>query len=258
MSQVTYALVTGASSGIGECFARCLARRGCNLVLVARSGVKLEALAVELWSVHRVLAEPLVFDLSVPGAAAQLARALRERGLTIDLLVNNAGFGARGRFWELPLDRQSEMMRLNVDALVELTHLLLPPMVEERRGAIINVSSTAGFQPVPYTSVYGATKAFVTAFSEGLREELNGYGVRVVTLCPGGTKTNFHVASNYGRPRLPGGRMEPEPVVRAALEALDRGGGLVVPGLRNKLSLVGQRLAPRALVTKVTGRLFRV
>lgn len=256
MASSAYALITGASSGIGECFARALAARGRNLVLVARSTPQLQKLATYLASSCNVRAEPIYLDLSEAGAAARLTATLRDRGLTIDLLINNAGFGARGRFWELPLDRQAAMIRLNVQAVVELTQLLLPPMIEARRGAIINVSSTAGFQAVPYTSVYGATKAFVTSLSEGLAEELRPHGIVVVTLCPGGTRTNFHVASNYGRPPLPGGMQDPEPVVRAALAALDRGGGTVVPGLLNKLSLFSQRLIPRRLVSKVTARIF--
>jgi short-subunit dehydrogenase len=251
-----YALVTGASSGIGECFVHELAARGRNVILVARSARKLEDMTRTLSSKRNVGMKPISLDLSEPGAAARLATTLRERGLAVDLLVNNAGFGARGRFWELPLDRQAAMVRLNIQAVVELTHLLLPPMVEARRGAIINVSSTAGFQAVPYTSMYGATKAFVTSFSEGLAEELRPFGIAVVTLCPGGTRTNFHIASNYGQPPLPGGMQGPEAVVRATLAALDRGGGMVVPGIMNKLSLVSQRLIPRRLVTKVTARIF--
>src|SRR5439155_205116 len=169
---MAYALITGASSGIGEHFARALAARGHNLVLVARSGEKLQSLADELARVNGILAEALAFDLSAAGAADQLARALGERGHEIDLLVNNAGFGARGEFWQLPLDRQSEMLHLNIHAAMELTHRLLPAMIAKRHGAIINVSSTASFQPVPYTTTYAATKAFVTSFSLGLAEEL--------------------------------------------------------------------------------------
>ena len=258
MADPGYALVTGASSGIGECFARALARRGRNLVLVARTKAKLEALAEELRAQHSVSAEPIDIDLSVSGAAERLFRILQERRLAIDLLVNNAGFGARGRFWELPLDRQAQMIRLNLGALVDLTHLLLPGMVALHRGALINVSSTAGFQPVPYTSSYAASKAFVTSFSESLAQELRGSGVAVVTLCPGGTRTNFFVASDYGRPTLPGGMQGPEEVVEAALRSLDRGGGLVVPGMMNKLALASQRLLPRRVVARVTARLFRL
>lgn len=252
-----YALITGASSGIGECFARALAARGRNVVLVARSKEKLESLAAELRAAHKVLAESLDFDLSLARAAARLGQTLRERGLKIDLLVNNAGFGARGEFWNLPLERQAEMLRLNCQALIELTHWLLPPMVEERRGAVINVSSTASFQPVPYTTVYAATKAFVTSFSMGLAEELRTYGIRVVTLCPGGTRTNFFQASQYGTRNFPGGLEAPEEVVEAALKALERGGGLVVPRLMNKAGVFLQRFVPRSWVAKISAGLFR-
>jgi short-subunit dehydrogenase len=257
MPEPTYALVTGASSGIGECFARALAARGNNLVLAARSKDKLETLAAELGAKFSVLAEPLEIDLSVAGAATRLAGALRERGISIHLLINNAGFGARGRFWQLPFDRQAQLLRLNVQALMELTHLLLPPMIARGRGAIINVSSTAGFQAMPYTAVYGASKAFVTSFTEALAEEVRPYGIVVVNLCPGGTRTNFFRAGEYGRPKLPGGMQNPEEVVAAALKALDRGGGTVVPGLMNKLGLISQRFVPRHLVAKITARLFR-
>lgn len=256
MGQPSYALITGASSGIGECFARALAARGHNLVIVARSSAKLAARASELRSTHGVLVEPLDFDLSVAGAAANLAQVLSERHLEIDLLVNNAGFGARGEFWKLGLGRQSEMLRLNIHALMELTHLLLPRMIERRRGGIINVSSTASFQPGPYTTIYAATKAFVTNFSLGLAEEVRPYGLAVVTLCPGGTRTNFFEASQYGRRDFPGGLQPPEEVVEAGLKALDRG-GLVVPRLLNKLSVFVQRFAPRSLVVKFAARMFR-
>lgn len=258
MAPSSYALVTGASSGIGECFARALAARGRNLVLVARSKEKLESLAAELRAGHGIAAEPIAFDLGETGAADRLFELLGQRQLKIDLLVNNAGFGARGRFWELPLERQSEMLRLNILALAELTHLVLPGMVEDRHGAIINVSSASSFQPIPYTATYAATKAFVTSFSEALREELRPSGITVVTLCPGGTRTDFFRASGYGRPNLPGGIQAPEEVVRAALKALDRGGGLVVPRLLNKLGVFTQRFLPRGFVVKVTGRIFRV
>jgi short-subunit dehydrogenase len=258
MTQPDYSLITGASSGIGECFARALAARGRNLVLVARSKEKLESLAAELSAAHGIAAQPMVFDLADSGAAGRLAEALRERQLKIDLLVNNAGFGGRGRFWELPLERQSEMIRLNVLALTELAHLLLPEMLKEGRGAIINVSSTSSFQPIPFTATYAASKAFVTSFSEALREELRRSGIIVVTLCPGGTQTNFFRASGYGRPKLPGGIQPPEEVVVAALKALESGGGLVVPRLLNKLGVAVQRIAPRSLVVRITARMFRL
>ena len=257
MNQARYALVTGASSGIGECFARALGARKWNLVLVARTQEKLSALAKELGSAYGVQVAPLSFDLSGPGAAGRLATILRERQLEIGLLVNNAGFGARGRFDELSPDRQSEMLRLNVNALMELTHCLLSPMLEKQKGAVINVSSTASFQPVPYTAVYAASKAFVTSFSMSLAEELRPYGIKVVTLCPGGTQTNFFQASHYGARKLPGGLQDPRQVVAEALKALDHGGGLVVPRLFNKFFLEVQRAVPRSWVPRLGARIFR-
>ena len=252
-----YTLITGASSGLGECFARALAARKHNLVLVARSQAKLEALAGELRAAFEVQAEPVALDLSVPGAAARLAQHVTERQLPIHLLINNAGFGTPGEFWRVSLEREAEMVRLNVQTLMELTHLMLPAMLERHGGAIINVSSTASFQPMPYSAVYAATKAFVTAFSLGLAEELRPHGVRVVTLCPGMTATNFFVAGGYGTRRAPGGLQAPEEVVSAALKALDHNGGLVVPRLLNKFGVFIQRFVPRTLVLRVTAGMFR-
>jgi len=252
-----FTLITGASSGIGTCFARSFAARGHNLVLVARSKDKLDALAAELRVPHGVEVMTLSSDLSETGAATQVATFLRDQRIEVDVLVNNAGFGARGEFWNLPLDRQSQMVRLNVETLMELTHLLLQPMIARRHGAVINVSSTAGFQPVPWTTVYAATKAFVTSFSLALAEEVREHGIAVVTLCPGGTRTNFLEASQYGQRTIPGGLQSPEEVVESALKALDAGGGLVVPRLLNKMTVVLQRFVPRSVVTKVTSRLFR-
>ncbi|MGE5325864.1 MAG: SDR family NAD(P)-dependent oxidoreductase [Deltaproteobacteria bacterium] len=256
MAELNYALITGASSGIGECFARALAARKHNLVLVARSKDKLEALAEELSAKHRLRAAAFAADLSRPGAASALAERLAAKKLPVDLLVNNAGFGARGEFWHLSLERMQEMMQLNVLTLVELTHRLIPAMIANKSGAVINVSSTASFQPVPYTTIYGATKAFVTSFSMALAEELRPHGIRVVTLCPGGTRTNFFVASDYKKRTLPGGLQAPEEVVEEALRALDRSGGLVIPRFTNKMSIFSQRLVPRRTVARIAARLF--
>src|SRR5712692_6706184 len=258
MPETTYALVTGASSGIGKELAKGLAARKRNLVLVARSKDKLDALATDLRVAHGILAESIEFDLSREGAAAWLYERLRGLGLKIDVLVNNAGFGARGRFWELPAERQAQMIRLNVSALIELTYLFLPSLVAERRGTVMNVSSTASFQPVPYTAIYAATKAFVTSFSLGLAEELRPYGVTVVTLCPGGTDTDFFDAGQYGKRNMPGGLQPVHEVAEAALRALDHGGGLVVPRLMNKAALFAQRFIPRSWPIRAAARIFRV
>ncbi len=259
-AQELFALITGASGGIGACFARALAERGRNLVLAARSGSKLEALKTELSALHQgqaIRIEIVEIDLSVPEAAERLFTALQERGINVSLLVNNAGFGAHGEFVELPLARQSEMLRLNIVTLTELTRLLLPGMVARRSGGIINVSSTASFQPIPYTCVYAATKAYVTSFSMGLAEEASLYGVKVLALCPGGTATNFFDASQFQKINLPGGLQSPEDVVKAALRALDKGKSLAVTRWINRVMIFVQRLAPRRLVARQAGEMFR-
>jgi len=252
-----FALITGASSGIGACFARALAARGRPLVLVARSKERLESLARELSAKHSLRVEVIEQDLSVEGAAARLASTLEERGIAVDLLVNNAGFGAHGEFWKLPLERQSEMLRLNIVALTELTHLLLPAMVARRRGGIINISSTASFQPVPYTSVYSASEAYVTSFSMGIAEEVQEYGVKVLALCPGGTATNFFDAGQYSKRDFPGGLQSPEEVVEAGLRALEAGRSLAVTRFINRLMIFSLRLAPRRLVARQAAGIFR-
>jgi hypothetical protein len=252
-----FTLITGASGGIGACFARALGARGRDLVLVARSKDKLEALKREIAAKHSVRIEVVEQDLSLEGAAERLAAILSERGIAVDLLVNNAGFGAHGEFWKLPLKRQSEMLRLNVVTLTELTHLLLPAMVERRGGGVINISSTASFQPVPYTSVYAATKAYVTSFSMGLAEEVGEYGVKVLALCPGGTATNFWEAGQFSKRDFPGGLQAPEEVVEVGLRAFDRGRSLAVPRFINRLMIFAQRLAPRRLVARQAGNVFR-
>ena len=252
-----FALITGASSGMGACFARALADRGRDLVLVARSVGKLQALAREITARHSRRVEVIDQDLSAQGAALRLVTVLNERGIAVDLLVNNAGFGAHGQFWRLPHDRQLAMIRLNIVALTELTYLLLPGMLERRRGGIINVSSTASFQPMPYTSVYGATKAYVTSFSMGLAEELREYGVKVLALCPGGTATNFFDAGQFGKVNLPGGLQSAEEVVEVGLRAYERGDSLAMTRFIHRLMLFAQRLAPRRFVTEQAGKMFR-
>ena len=258
MSVPNCALITGASSGIGECFARTLAARKQNLALVARSRDKLSALASELTAAHGIVAEPLSMDLSQPGAGRHLAELLQQRGIEIDLLINNAGFGGRGEFRNLPLDQQAAMMRLQIETFMELTYCLLPPMIERRRGGLVNVSSMTGFQPIPYATVYAATKAFMTSFSMALREELRPYSIRVVTLCPGGTRTNFvNIGAKEGRHKFPGGPQPPEEVVDDALHQLDAGGGLVIPRLGNKISVFSQRFLPRTAIAKLLARMSR-
>ena len=189
-------LVTGASSGIGLELARCFAADGCRLVLVARKGNALEALATDLRKAHKIQAQVITADLAHPEAPTRLLAHLQSAGLKVDVLVNNAAFGAQGKFVELPLGRQLEMLQVNITSLTHLTGLLLPGMVERRRGGILNVASTAAFQPGPGMAVYYATKAYVLSFSEALAEELAGTGVTVTAVCPGPTATNFGAAAN--------------------------------------------------------------
>jgi short-subunit dehydrogenase len=249
----TRALVTGASSGIGLVFARELARRGASLVLVARSQDKLEELARELRPA--VAVEVAAADLSEPGAGTALAARLAGQGHQVGMLVNNAGFGMFGPLHEADPQRIARQVQLNVAALTELTCAFLPGMRERDRGAIVNVASTAAYQPVPYMAVYGATKAYVLSFTEALWAETRGTGVRVTALCPGATDTAFFgtasASASIGR------RMAPEPVVAAALRALDRGQASVIPGLGNRLLASSPRLAPRQLVARMAERTLR-
>jgi short-subunit dehydrogenase len=258
MTNPQYALVTGASEGLGKVFAEILAARRQRLVLVARSADKLEGLASELHNSYGIRAVPLPCDLAAPNAGKQLARRLADQELQISLLVNNAGFGTRGEFWKRSADECSEMMRLNVEAQVELTHELLPYMIQERRGGVINVASTAGFQPIPYAALYAATKSFVIAFSLGLAEELRPHGVSVVTLCPGRLQRNSQSESAKSRSRsFPGIYTLPKQVVTQALSALEDGGGLVVPGFLNKFAVLAQRLLPRRAVPRLVALMSR-
>jgi short-subunit dehydrogenase len=254
----TYAVVTGASKGLGKYFARALAARKQNLVLVARSKDKLEALASELRDTHGVLAEPVQMDLASAGAGLMLAQNLRENGFKTELLVNNAGVGERGEFLELSLERQLQMIHLHSTAVVELTYQLLPAMIERGQGGIINVSSMAGFQPVPYAALYSATKSFLITFSMALREELRKSGVRVVTVCPGRLRADPEDAEAHEkRQKVPGGEQLHEDVVNETLKKLDSGGGLVIPGRLNRLTVRGQRLMSLNAVPKIVARLSK-
>jgi short-subunit dehydrogenase len=258
MKSPSFALVTGASQGLGAVFARALAARGQNVILVARSKDKLENLANELKRSESVLAEALEFDLASPCAGRCLVQQLRDRELQVNLLVNNAGFGVRGEFRNLTLQRQMEMLSLNNAAVVELTYSLLPSLMEHPQSGIINVSSAAGFQPIPYASLYAATKSLLTSFSLGLQEELRSNGVSVVTLCPGRILADGHAGeAKNGNRKFGFVYQSPEDVVREALESLANGGGLVIPGFVNKLSVFAQRLIPRRAVPVLVAKMSR-
>ena len=248
------ALVTGASSGIGDRFARALAARGAHLVLAARSADRLDALAAELRAAHpdrRV--EVRAVDLSRSEAPGELAESLRDT--PVDLLVNNAGFGTHGPVAEEDPARVAQEIQLNCATAVALTTSLLPGMLARRRGGVLNVSSTSAFQPVPQMAVYAATKAFLLSFTEALWAETRGTGVDVLALCPGPTETAFFDVASPGRPILTRGRQTPEQVVDAALAALAEGRGpTVVPGLRNRLLSQGYRFVPRAVMARMSTR----
>ena len=249
-------LITGASSGIGAAFARKLATRGRNLLLVARSEDKLIALCNELGRLTSIRAQYVALDLEQPDAAAQLLEETKKRELEIDMLINNAGFGSMGDFAKLDLKRELEIIQLNIRALVDLTHHFLLPMRERKHGAIINVASTAGFQGVPYMATYAATKAFVLSFSEALWDENRQYGVHVMALCPGVTETNFFDAAKIDRPPMRTIQTAEE-VVETALRALSRKKSVVVSGWTNWLTVEAERFVPRATVTKIAGKALR-
>jgi short-subunit dehydrogenase len=236
-------------------FARALAERHCNLVLVARSAEPLDAFANELRRSTPVSVIAMQADLSSPGAGQVLTEQLSKGKIPIDLLVNNAGFGLRGEFRGLSISRQLEMLRLNNQAIVELTYSLLPRMLERQQKGIINISSTAGFQPIPFASVYSATKAFLTAFSLALEQELRSARVAVVTVCPGRLYKNGNDESEQRAPgKWAGIHQSPDEVVEEALQVLASGGGLTVPGALNKFSVFAQRFIPRRLVPRLVAK----
>ena len=247
------ALVTGASSGIGEQFARQLAARGWELVLVARRADRLEALAEDL----PTTAQAIPCDLATE--AASLREKVAELGVEVGLLVNNAGFGTSGPFLDHDPARDAEQVRLNCEAIVTLAHGFLPPMVERGRGGIINVASTAGMQPLPYESVYAATKAFAISFTDALHAELRGSGVRVLAVNPGPVPTEWQEVAGYPRERVAvvPGQIPAEQVVSEALAAYDRGRRSVIPGRTIRWFIRATRPSPRAVQLRVAERLYR-
>jgi short-subunit dehydrogenase len=245
------ALITGASAGLGVEFARQLSAQGKQLVLVARRRDRLGALATELGNARAV-----EMDLSETGAADRLMADLAVHGEQADLLVNNAGFGLTGRFAGLDGPRQRQMIDLNCGALIELAHAVLPAMIERKSGAILNVASTAAFQPGPGMAVYFATKAFVLSFSEALHEEVKRSGVTVSALCPGPTATEFGEVAGFGPSNLLDKvAADSASVVRAGLKGLEAGKAVIIPGLMNKSTAQAHRFFPRSWVRKAAGML---
>jgi short-subunit dehydrogenase len=253
---VRRACVTGASSGIGEAFARRLARDEYALVLVARDAARLEEIAEELRRTRRVDVQVRPADLTDPGALEALAAELADA--PPELLVNNAGFGTVGPFAELDVAREEALVRLNVWAVARLTRAVLPGMVARGHGSVVNVSSLAGEQPTPYNASYGASKAFVTSFSQAVAEEVRGAGVRVQALLPGFTRTAFQERAGVDASRVPSfAWMTPEAVADASLAALEKDEVVCVPGAGNRVLAGIVRMTPRGLARRVTGAAFR-
>ncbi len=242
--------------GLGAEFARLLAADGHDLVLVARSDDKLASIKREIEGLHGVSVRLIVKDLGNPRAPQEIFDELRTAGVDIDVLVNNAGFGGYGLFHESDLANDLDMIQVNVIALTHLTHLFVRPMVTRGRGRILNVASTAAFQPGPLQPLYYATKAYVLSFSEAIANELAGTGVAVTTLCPGPTPTGFQARANVGNVR--GLRMmmrvSPEEVARAGYEGMKKGKSLVIPGFLNRLVVFLLRLFPRRMITATVRR----
>ena len=244
-------LITGASAGLGAEFARQCAARGEALALVARRRDRMEELAREIGGEVHIFAA----DLAREGAAASLIAELEAEGLSVGTLINNAGFGLGGTFADRPLGRLSEMIDLNVRTLTELCHLVLPAMRARGEGAILNVASTAAFQPGPNMAVYYASKAYVLSFTEALHHELKGTGIRVSALCPGPTHSEFSDVADSHSPTLERMKMPAAPVVEAGLDGLDRNKAVVIPGFRNKVGAQMSRILPRATMRRIIGRI---
>ncbi len=238
------ALITGASIGIGEEFARVLAARGMNLVLVARNTDQMNVIASDLRTKHGTQVHVIGCDLSRDTAATELAEEVKKTGVTVDLLINNAGFMTYGPFETIDPAQEHKEIMVNITAMVDLTHIYLPGMLERRMGGVINVASIAGFQPIPLLTTYAATKAFVISFSVALWEECRGRNVRVLGLCPGTTKTELFERASAQNAAV-GGVRTVQQVVATALKGLDRKKSLVVDGFKNKLLTEGPRFIPR-------------
>jgi len=250
-----WALVTGASAGIGVALAEELARGGTNLLLTARRKERLETLATRLADTYKVQTEIFPGDLAEPSAPEKIFSFTQQRGIEIDLLINNAGFGKYGEFPSVDKQRLLDMVQVNCTAVVHLTHLFVQGMVARRRGDILILASTAAFQAVPYISTYAATKAFDLLFAEGLAEELKPYGINVCALCPGTTETEFRSVAGHAK-YTPKGETA-EKVAHTGLRALAAGKSYVISGLGNYLGTHGERLVPRRFVTRIAAGMFK-
>jgi short-subunit dehydrogenase len=251
----TATLITGASAGLGEGFARKLAAEGHNLVLVARRTDRLESLAAELAKAHGIQTFVETCDLAKPDAGIALVKRVSDQGIEIDCLINNAGFGTGGDFASSDLVQQTNMITVNCTALMQLCHAVLPAMLARKSGSILNVASSAAFQAGPYMAVYYATKAFVLSFSEALHEEVKAAGIHVSALCPGPTDTEFFATAKLTKSLLAIMSRAQGPVIDDGLRALKANKAFVVSGFLNKLSAQATRIAPRAMTRKIAARL---
>jgi len=250
-----WALITGASAGIGVAFAKELAFGGTNLVLTARRKDRLEELARSLAANYKINTQVIAADLADSNAPEKIFAFTKEKGIEIDLLINNAGFGQYGEFPSVEKQRLLAMVQVNCSAVVHLTRLYLPEMIARRRGDVLILASTASFQAVPYISTYAATKAFDLLFAEGLAEEMKPYGIRVCALCPGSTESEFHAVS--GQEKFIRNAETAEKVAHTGLKALAAGKSYVISGLGNYLGAHGERLVPRRFVTKIAAGMFK-
>ncbi len=250
------ALITGASSGIGEGFAEALALRGADVILVARTKQRLEVLAEHIKKKYKTSAEIIASDLSKDNSADAVYKSVKKKGLSIDILINNAGFGMHGLFHTLSAEVEHSQIFLNCVTPVRLAHLFIPEMVSKSNGIIINVASTAAFQPLPYMAVYGATKAFVLSFSEALWAEYREKNIRILALCPGATDTNFFNVVGTEDAAV-GKKRTIKDVVETGLKALERDKPYVIDGRSNYLLALSNRLAPRSIVALISGRLMK-
>ncbi len=250
-----WALVTGASAGIGWALAEQLAAGGANLVLTARRVDRLEKLAAELTARHGIRTELVAADLTRPEAPAAIYAFTEGKGLEIELLINNAGFGAFGYTSEIDESRLLDMVQVNCAAVVRLTRIYLPRMVGRRSGDVLIVASTAAFQPVPFIAAYAATKAFDLIFAEGLAEEMRGFGVRVCALCPGSTNTEFQQVAHQPDRAFRYAETANK-VARVGLEGLAQGKSSVISGSRNRWMVFGERFAPRSLVARMAAKVM--
>jgi short-subunit dehydrogenase len=252
-----WALITGASAGIGQAFAEELAAGGTHLVLTARRGDRLQQIAKALAAQHQIKAEVFVADLAEPGAPQMIFDFTKSKHIEVELLINNAGFGGYSEFAKEDAQRLRDMVQVNCSAVVCLTRLYLPEMIARKHGDILILASTASFQGVPYISTYAATKAFDLIFAEGLAEEVKPYGVRVCALCPGSTESEFHEVANQQQFAAKQKQETAEKVSHTGLRALAAGKSYVISGLGNYLGAHLQRLVPRRLVTKIVAGMFR-